>query len=302
LDYAYVALFSFFLALIDWLYFTYEKQFNRYGQYFENMLEGIKPKADVLLLKRVIINHIPLLDPSCKGVRPQLQIFKNGKMLYSSSWKDGETPEAVTVEEGSKLFVVDTPMHGDILLRCRHVEKDGSKRTSMFRTAFHTGYVQDNLLRLNKNLLDGACSMEEFHHDFFVELIFDSLDDPLGDSVTLSPGSHTPSSVGEREGSIDILEEDRDAFDKLLNSQSSFWDEVDRRKRTRGLKSASPARKPASNMKDAFSIGELDAGSKKGPKISKQDSVDLTKAISTAGESETFFLFFSLCSSQPLSP
>jgi hypothetical protein len=52
-----------------------------------------------------------------------------------------------------------------------------------------------------------------------VELIFGVFDD--------SPVS---SPTAKNEGSTSILAEDKDAFDKLLDSQSSFWDEVDARK------------------------------------------------------------------------
>jgi len=60
---------------------------------------------------------------------------------------------------------------GDVLVRCRHLTAKGA-RVSMFRAAFHTGYVPCGVLRLSKAQLDGACADDRFDDDFFVDLIF----------------------------------------------------------------------------------------------------------------------------------
>ena len=60
---------------------------------------------------------------------------------------------------------------GDILVRCRHVSSKGA-RVSMFRAAFHTGYVPCGVLRLNKAQLDGPCTDDRFDDDFFIDLMF----------------------------------------------------------------------------------------------------------------------------------
>ena len=60
-------------------------------------------------------------------------------------------------------------------------------------------------------------------------------------------------------GSV-ILEGDRDAFDRLLDSQSSFWEEVERRKIFRGSKllKAKPLKAVVTNTntKGSFAIGD----------------------------------------------
>ncbi|CAN0327670.1 unnamed protein product, partial [Ectocarpus sp. 13 AM-2016] len=53
-------------------------------------------------------------------------------------------------------------LQGDLLVRCRHVSPTG-RRVSMFRAAFHTGYVPCGVLRLTKQQLDGACADDRFH-------------------------------------------------------------------------------------------------------------------------------------------
>jgi hypothetical protein len=68
------------------------------------------------------------------------------------------------------LFNVETPLHGDILMRCRHVSADG-RRVSVFRTAFHTGYIQDNILRIPKSQLDGANNLDEVIEYIYIYII-----------------------------------------------------------------------------------------------------------------------------------
>jgi hypothetical protein len=43
-------------------------------------------------------------------------------------------------------FNVDCMLQGDILIRCRHLT-DAGERVSMFRGAFHTGYIPQGILR-----------------------------------------------------------------------------------------------------------------------------------------------------------
>ena len=73
--------------------------------------------------------------------------------------------------EGNISFNIDSAIQGDILLRCRHADSNGS-RISMFRAAFHTGYVPSGVLRLTKAQLDGASTDNRFDDDFFIDLIF----------------------------------------------------------------------------------------------------------------------------------
>lgn len=67
---------------------------------------------------------------------------------------------AYTSDE-SVAFGVDCVLQGDLLLRGRHLGA-GGERVSMFRAAFHTGYVPCGVLRLGRAQLDGACDDARF--------------------------------------------------------------------------------------------------------------------------------------------
>ena len=131
----------------------------RYVQYFSNMLDGVKPRSEPLLLRRVIINSIPDFSDSTspegiKGCCPYVQLFKCGKLVATAAPPAGENDKNennsgthtqkqlelkwVSSSEGSVSFNVDSAVQGDLLLRCRHADPNGS-RVSMFRAAFHTG-------------------------------------------------------------------------------------------------------------------------------------------------------------------
>ena len=42
----------------------------------------------------------------------------------------------------------------------------------MFRATVHTSFVVDNVVRLTRDQLDGACLNENYPSDFFIDLIF----------------------------------------------------------------------------------------------------------------------------------
>lgn len=103
------------------------------------------------------------------GCRPYLQLFRGGSLVYSSTWQQQQQTDADSASgarqqrdgddstgsglrwyspaEGSVRFAVDVPLSGDILVRCRHFG-DGGGRESLFRAAFHTGYVTGGSLVL----------------------------------------------------------------------------------------------------------------------------------------------------------
>lgn len=209
----------------------------RYIQYFNNVMDGVKPHSSPLLLRRVIINTIPVfgtrrvlepvtsetadgedaaarVDPETpteatdaneelhekieEGCCPYLQVFKGGKLVFTTTWRDMENGSGVqwaSTTDGSVSFNVNCMLQGDILVRCRHLT-DSGERVSMFRGAFHTGYIPQGILRcvlyslesfcmlvlyliyldihcrLTKAQLDGACGDDRFDQDFFVDLIF----------------------------------------------------------------------------------------------------------------------------------
>ena len=115
----------------------------RYVQYFSNMLDGVKPRAEPLLLRRIIINSIPIFGtlgddhPDSLGCCPYLQLFKNGKLIATAApcslsdsigagAKSKPSLRWIKAEEGSMSFTVDVPIQGDVLLRCRHVSVTGT--------------------------------------------------------------------------------------------------------------------------------------------------------------------------------
>lgn len=123
----------------------------RYVNYFANMLDGIRPSQPPLLLKRIIMSSAPKFDnysdqlsdknsdgDHCVlGCAPYIQIFKGGKLIFtvaaSKSYNQSEDdlPFCLTTD-GSITFPIETAVHGDILIRCRHLTRKG-KRLSMFR-------------------------------------------------------------------------------------------------------------------------------------------------------------------------
>ncbi len=84
-----------------------------------------------------------------EGCCPYLQIFKGGKLIFTTTWADAANGHGVSwasTTDGSISFHLDCMLQGDILIRCRHVSDTG-QRISMFRAAFHTGYIPMGILR-----------------------------------------------------------------------------------------------------------------------------------------------------------
>eukprot|EP01042_Synura_sphagnicola_P000983 gene983-1110_t len=74
---------------------------------------------------------------------------------------------------------MDALIRGDVLLRCRHVRANG-QRVSMFRAAFHTGYISPGVFRFHAPQLDGASADSRYPSDFFVDLVFAPVEDREG--------------------------------------------------------------------------------------------------------------------------
>lgn len=247
----------------------------RYVQYFSNMLDGVKPRSEHLLLRRVIINSIPNFgsDGTNVGCTPYIQLFKNGKLISTACPSSGTSgyskdeeesgggekkPEDkmalkfVSIEHGSISFTVDTPVNGDILLRCRHADPSGA-RHSMFRAAFHTGYVPCGVLRLTKVQLDGANTDTRFDEDFFVDLIFAPID--TSESGNIQSGG-TPAKEPTDSG-LKIDEAAADKYEQSLHRDAKFWDAITNRKQKSRKRRS---RKFLSNQQEQFSIDESDHG------------------------------------------
>ncbi|GBG25204.1 Phosphatidylinositol-3,4,5-trisphosphate 3-phosphatase, putative [Hondaea fermentalgiana] len=193
----------------------------RYIDMFHEIMEGIRPRSEPLNLKRLIASVVPnmmssadrkLADmPSQGGCKPYLQVFKNGKLLFTTAWADEQAEGGTRVYPASKTegfdMDVDCFVDGDILLRLRHIDTSTGKPVSIFRYGFHTGYVPTGTLRLSKADLDGASVDERIPANFHVELEFEPAQDKAA------------------------AEESADAmFDATLSSKAAFWDEIARKK------------------------------------------------------------------------
>jgi len=253
----------------------------RYVSYFANMLDGVRPSQPPLLLKRIILSEAPkfgkrfvesseeggdnttMSDSSTPagsgdallGCAPYLQIFKAGTLIFTTaaSVNYAQTKDDlpfVSVGDGPVSFVTEAVVQGDILLRCRHLTRSG-QRVSMFRCAFHTGYVPPKVLRLTKAQLDGACGDKRFSDDFFLDLIFEPCDEATASKHLMSnqemmTGNNKGNSGNDDEvggGAANEAAQRRSmgtvsngntvsasAYDSMLHRDSRFWDVIAKRR------------------------------------------------------------------------
>ena len=80
-------------------------------------------------------------------------------------------PDSYYFKDSSASFEVGLRVENDILIRFRHF-KSNQQRVSMFRAMVHTSFASENILRLNRDDLDGACNNDNYPKDFHVDLIF----------------------------------------------------------------------------------------------------------------------------------
>ncbi|CAH0483103.1 unnamed protein product [Peronospora belbahrii] len=307
----------------------------RYIQYFNNVMGGVKPRSSPLLLRRVIINTIPvfgerrvleqakdtstdnrlktggeegedqtllaavdaeeektnddeMVETIKEGCCPYLQIFKGGKLVFTTTWRDMEDGQGIqwaSTGDGSVSFNVNCMLQGDILIRCRHLT-DAGERISMFRGAFHTGYIPQGILRLTKAQLDGACNDPRFNQDFFVDLIFADVDTERKMSTTDPDGGElvsTPKSEG-----VSLNEEDRQAYENMLHRDETFWQDIeDRKKRLQKLREEQLQKKQAEA--EAKAVAEAEAKAKAAAETEaakKEEVVQKQKAFSINGTNE----------------
>ena len=216
----------------------------RYIQYFSNILDGVKPRSEAMVLRRCILHSIPKFSHRSDdaGCCPYIQIFKNGKLLANASLiPPNNTEHTIELQwlshtEGSAAFKIDCIVQGDILVRCRHAEN--ASRVSMFRAAFHTGYVPGNVLRLTKAQLDGPNNDDRFPDDFLIDLIFAPIE--KGDEVSVSDSGAT----------VDAKTADK--YESMLHRDNRFWESVAARK----TKKKPPSRIFATVKNEKFSIGD----------------------------------------------
>lgn len=176
-------------------------------------------------------------DEQLMGCAPYLQVFKAGKLIYTSAatlhvQQSEEELPFVQVMDGTVPFNIGEIIQGDILIRCRHLTFN-KKRISMFRAAFHTGYVPPNVLRLTKSQLDGACNDDRYPDNFFLDLIFEKVD-----AETIA--KHLKEHGEEEENDPDKDQADKKGkggaivkaskFDSMLQGDSKFWDVINQKK------------------------------------------------------------------------
>lgn len=259
----------------------------RYVQYFSNMLDGVKPRSEPLLLRRVILNGVPIFgketddEHSPEGCAPYLQLFKNGRLIATAapqpeSTGGGDEQQSsftgagrkqsqqapmtlrwIKATEGSASFTMDCPIQGDILLRCRHAARSGV-RVSMFRAGFHTGYVPSGVLRLTKAQLDGASSDPRYDEDFFIDLIFAPVltasgvtQDAINTSNSISGASSASAADAVTDSGLVIDESSTDRYEQNLHRDAKFWESISSRKQRAKRRRA---RKFLSNQQERFSI------------------------------------------------
>lgn len=264
----------------------------RYVQYFSNMLDGVKPRSEPLLLRRIIMNSIPIFGTNSEsegslGCCPYIQLFKNGNLIATAApvpdanavsadgESSGETDAAVppptnkphgkqkmqlrwiSASEGSVSFTVDAPIQGDILLRCRHSAASGA-RVSCFRAAFHTGYVPSGVLRLTKAQLDGSSTDARFDEEFFIDLIFApiSAGKSTGDGMSASSSSNAlDTAISDSGLTLDAVSADK--YELTIHKDVRFWDSVNQRKQKIKKRRS---RKYVSQQQEVFKISEDDDG------------------------------------------
>jgi hypothetical protein len=176
-------------------------------------------------------------DKKLMGCAPYLQIFKGGKLIFTTAatlhvqQADEELP-FVQVIDGTVPFNIEEVIQGDILIRCRHLTFN-KQRVSMFRAAFHTGYVPPNVLRLTKSQLDGACSDRRYPDDFFLDLIFEKVDAEtatkhLEEEAEEEDEGDEGSTKKEGKGKGPIVKASN--YDAMLQGDSRFWDVINNRR------------------------------------------------------------------------
>mmetsp|Transcript_16413 Transcript_16413/g.45757 ORF Transcript_16413/g.45757 Transcript_16413/m.45757 type:complete len:807 (+) Transcript_16413:117-2537(+) len=237
----------------------------RYAGYFKNMLDGVRPSQPPILLKRIIMSEAPKYakgpprenpegqngqltgadadDAQLMGCAPYLQIFKGGQLLFTTAatlhinQKEEELPFVQGVD-GPVPFHVEQIVQGDILIRCRHLTFK-KQRVSMFRSAFHTGYVPPNVMRFTKSQLDGACSDARFSDDFFLDFIFEKVDaetatkhleeEAAAQAETHEKEESNKTAEGKSKNEPAILK--AGAYDSMLQGESRFWDVITARRK-----------------------------------------------------------------------
>ena len=312
----------------------------RYASYFANMLDGVRPSQPPLFLKRIIMSEAPRFgrrppgptqggiadrgttgtaddhdDDQDLGCAPYLQLFKAGQLVFTTAARMSYDQEKDDLpfcnpSNGQISFPVELVVQGDVLVRCRHLTRKG-QRVSMFRAAFHTGYVPPKVLRLGKSQLDGACGDRRFVDDFFVDFIFEACDADRASKHLISVEGESlreEDEGGEREeegngnaSGANIIQNEADerrqkstakgadssaaAYDTMLHRDSRFWDVISERRKRNLAKIASSAKGDAAVAGPVDGEGQRQLSSKFfGPTIGRRRDFDAAGTGGGAGK------------------
>ena len=150
---------------------------------FGSLVDGVAPHSRVVVVERVmVVGGLPTVGG--EPLRPVLELFKSGRLLWSSDahapvTRDDATlaasdptepyprPRAgdgggVLVTEDAARVTVGVPVRGDVLIRCRHRPARGGPLATAFRAPLQTGFVSGAVLRLGRRHLDVASGSPEW--------------------------------------------------------------------------------------------------------------------------------------------
>jgi hypothetical protein len=253
----------------------------RYLDYLSTMLAGKKPNSKPVLLERVLMNGIPKMgdgNGSNEACRPYLQIFKDARLIYTSTGRDTANSSELrwyTGADSCVLFPVGLELEGDILVRVRHLSAD-NKRVSMLRFGFHTGFINTpGNTRFLKSQLDGAYTDPRFPSSFFIDLVFRPAEEP-------DPATE------EGKAKIDTQKQ-----------QIQWWEQVNSARRqaapsSRAEQLAVPAAADAAEAEANAAIGSPTAAT-----VSSSDTGGVNNALVTPAKSKpTFGSLFSSATSK----
>eukprot|EP00927_Polykrikos_kofoidii_P078006 TRINITY_DN74886_c0_g1_i1.p1 TRINITY_DN74886_c0_g1~~TRINITY_DN74886_c0_g1_i1.p1 ORF type:complete len:650 (-),score=166.06 TRINITY_DN74886_c0_g1_i1:65-2014(-) len=169
----------------------------RYLTYFQRCQSGFVPTRERFRLIRVQIKPVPVFEAEGSvALRPYIEVWNHGELVHSSlpvwhtSRGSGDSPSeksdgggpttlppAVGKDEPCVFFTLDCAVHGDVLLRIRHVFQGGNRDT-VCRLAFHTSLVPQGF-QFRKAELDGACDDPRVPDECFLDLTFEPVDNPV---------------------------------------------------------------------------------------------------------------------------
>jgi hypothetical protein len=125
----------------------------RYVEYFSRALDGVRPRAEPIVLRKARAFGVP------KG--SLLQAYVDGGLAFTGKGLEEDANGVVTFAN------INATLDGDVLMRIRFEDPKTKVRTSIFRVAIHSGYTPSGTFRLERGDLDGGTP------DAWMEIEFD---------------------------------------------------------------------------------------------------------------------------------